>query len=238
VALLYTQDEQGGMQMHCTATAFQKVDGGYLFSTASHCAVQPKGMGAAELTYSEGLEITNAAYFMSLDENSGTKTFLKATVVACGYEDKGDDFCIFYVKTDESFPIVALGEDSTDITGEDVVNISSPYGLGKQTFYGRITMPKLDRTVIIDEINWTHTVLLEIPGAGPGSSGSTIMCLNQHAVCAFLVGHLGSDAIVVGIPVSKFKTFLDNVEKCNDDYYMTDTDKADTTYSISKCKKK
>jgi hypothetical protein len=87
-------------------------------------------------------------------------------------------------------------------------------------FFGRITLPKLDRSVVVDDINWTHSVLLQLPGTNGGSSGSAIVCLDQHAVCAFLVGTLGGTTIVA-IPVSRFKDFLNNVKTCQVKKYVT-----------------
>ena len=222
VTLLYAQDDSGTMKMRCTATAFEKVDGGYLFVSAAHCATDKDGQ--------KHEEIENAAFFVTPDENSGEKTFLRAATVACGHKDRSDDFCVFYVKTAQKFPVVSMGDDSTNMAGEEVVNVASPEGLGKQVFYGRITMAKLDRSVVIDDINWSHTVLLQLPGTNGGSSGSAIICLSQHAVCAFLVGII-SDTTVVGIPVSRFKAFLHDVKTCEAKNYILDTNAAEDGFS-------
>ena len=40
VTLLYAQADDGAMKMRCTATAFEKVDAGYLFASAAHCATE------------------------------------------------------------------------------------------------------------------------------------------------------------------------------------------------------
>jgi len=226
VTLLYTQSESGSMNMHCTATAFEKVEGGYIFATAAHCAVDN------DIESNKYGEIVNTEYFITPDETASSKTFLKAEVIACGKQEKGDDFCLVYVKTDTIFPIVSIGVDSTNLGGESIVNVSSPLGLGKQTFYGRITSPKLDRSVVIDSINWTHTVLMQLPGTNSGSSGSAVICLQQHSVCGFLVGIIGTSTIVA-VPVSKFTTFLANVKECRTKEYLSNENLEDSVFKFS-----
>lgn len=222
VTLLYAQDESGTMTMRCTATAFEKLAAGYLFASAAHCATSIDKQSREKLDKVE--------FFITPDEKQGTKTFVRATIVACGYRDDGDDFCVFYVKTEQNFPLVPLGVDSSSLAGEEVVNVASPEGLGKQVFFGRITMPKLDRSIVIDDLNWSRTVLLQLPGTNGGSSGSAIVCLNQHAVCAFLVGTIGGTTIV-GIPVSRFKVFLSDVKACRSKNYVEDRNTAGDDFS-------
>jgi hypothetical protein len=228
VTLLYTQDDMGTMDMRCTATAFEAVSNGYLFSTAAHCAVE----NSAESD--EFGKIKNASFFITLDEAASTKTFLKANVIACGKQIKGNDFCIIYVKTANLFPVVPIGKDAAKLVGESVVNVSSPLGLGKQTFYGRITLPILDRSVVVDQMNWTHTVLMQLPGTNSGSSGSAIVCLEQHAICGFLVGTIAGST-VVAVPVSRFSNFLTTVKACKKDEFLENTNAEDVAFSF-KCK--
>lgn len=225
VTLLYAQDEGGAMKMRCTATAFEKVENGYLFSTAAHCAVVEDD---DESSMPDKVE--NTAFFITPDEAAEVKTFIRTTVVACGYQAKGDDFCVFFAKTSQDFPVVPIGEDSIGVAGEEVVNVASPEGLGKQVFYGRITSPRVDRAIAVNKINWTHTVLLQLPGTNGGSSGSSVVCLKQHAVCAFLVGNIGGTTIVA-IPVSRFKTFVNDVKTCKEKKYIVDTNADDSEFS-------
>ena len=222
VTLLYSQDDSGTMVMRCTATAFEKTSTGYLFVSAAHCATHKNPQSREEVERTD--------FFVTADEAKEAKTFLRAQVVACGYKDRSDDFCIFFVKTVQPFPVISLGNDSTNVAGEEVVNVASPEGLGKQVFYGRITMPKLDRSVIVDDINWSHTVLLQLPGTNGGSSGSSIVCLSQRAVCSFLVGTIGGTT-VVGIPVSRFKTFLSDVKTCQNKNYILSMNPTDGDFS-------
>lgn len=217
--LLFSQNEDGGMKMLCTATAIEKTEKGYVFVTAAHCA--SKDNDETEKAYAE-----KTSFFISADEHH-TKTFIQANVLSCGYQSRGDDFCLFSVESSEKFPVVRLGEDSTSRSGDQIVNIASPMGLGKQVFYGRVTMPRLDRTLRQGEINWTNAVLVQLPGTNGGSSGSAVVCLDQQAICGFLVGIYG-DTTQVAIPVSRFKKFRDEVNSHTYKYFETDPD-ADAT---------
>lgn len=202
VVLLYEQDDQGSMKMLCTATAIEKNATGYVFVTAAHCASsdnEEKKLVKAEV---------KKFFFVTFDE-AGSKNFSKAKLLNCGYQHAGDDFCQFQVDSDKSIPVVALGDDPA-AGGEEIVNVASPLGLGKQVFRGYVSSPKLDRDVRVNDINWTNTVLLQLPGTNGGSSGSAIVCVEQKAICSFLVGVIDSTEIVA-IPVSRFKTFRQQV---------------------------
>ena len=211
--LLYDQDETGGMHMLCTATAIEKDKGTYLFATAAHCA--------SEDNSDTHRAVAEKKFFYVSSDEIHSKTFIRANVVACGYQSRGDDFCLFSVTTDQKFPIVPVGVDAVTRGGEEIVNIAGPQGLGKQVFYGRITMPKLDRPVVVSSINWTNAVLLSLPGTNGGSSGSSIICMSQHAICGFLVGTIG-DTTDVAVPVSRFKDFMAAVKAHTYKYYDPD----------------
>jgi S1-C subfamily serine protease len=202
-ALLYSQDEDGNMHMRCTTTSFEKTAKGYLFVSASHCAGE-------EDPVDKTVTPENTFFFITPDEGH-TKRFLRADVVVCGYRHRGDDFCIFEAITDMTFPIVAIGEDATSKAGEPIINVASPLGLGKQTFHGTISSPRVDRSIIQDDINWTNAMLLQLPGTNGGSSGSAIICEHQQAICGFLVGTIAQTE-VVAIPVSRFKQFRQMVK--------------------------
>lgn len=203
VVLLYKQDDQGSMKMLCTATAIEKNAAGYEFVTAAHCAskddtekkrVQPE---------------TKSYFFVTLDETKDKK-FIRAKLLNCGYQHAGDDFCQFQVDTDQKLPVVAVGKDPS-FGGEEIVNVASPLGLGKQVFRGFISSAKLDRDVRVDDINWQESILLQLPGTNGGSSGSAIVCLSQKAICAFLVGSI-EETEIVAIPASRLKTFQDQIK--------------------------
>ena len=191
-ALLYAQEEGGGMKMRCTATAIEKNATGYIFVTAAHCACEDND----EKLITSPLK----TFFFITGDEGVSKDFLRATVTGCGYQHRGDDFALFQVDTKAVFPIIPLGTDPKIL--DRIVNVASPLGLGKQVFFGTVSSPTLDRPVIQDDINWTKAVLLQLFGVNGGSSGSSAVCLDQRAICAFVVGNIG-ETNIVAMPVSR-----------------------------------
>jgi S1-C subfamily serine protease len=196
--ILYKQGEDGTMNMLCTVTAIEKTEKGYRFVTAAHCV-------ADDDEEHKKVDVRKTFFFITLD-TAGSKEFLKAKVIVAGYQHRGDDFSLLDTETDTKIPIVALGDDVVSHDSHPVINIAAPQGLGKQVFRGAVSSPKLDRSVVSNDINWTDAMLLQMPGTNGGSSGSTVISLEQRAVCGFLVGSIGGTSIVA-IPVSKFKKF-------------------------------
>lgn len=201
VALLYTQDESGGMHAACTATAYRKIDGGYRFASAAHCV---KG--------DDDDDQKQEKFFLTSDKKN-EKNFISANLIEAGDKNAGDDFSIFEVKTAEVFEVTPLGDDSKLISGERVVDVAAPLGLGKQYFEGYVSAPKLDRPAIdADEVKWQNVMLVEI-GGGPGSSGSAIVDVQQEAIVGFLVGHFNNAEVgFIVVPVSQFKAFEAKVD--------------------------
>lgn len=198
-ALLYTQDEAGGMHMDCTATAYRKTATGYRFVSATHCV---QGSTDDE----------NAETHFFLTSDSAEKTFIPAKLVRAGNRSTGDDFSIFEVVTSQTFETIPLGDSTTLVAGSHVVNVASPLGLGKQYFEGYISAPKIDRPAIdAGEVKW-HNVMLVHIGGGPGSSGSSIISEDQHAIVGFLVGGFGADIGKIIVPVSTFIAFEKQVD--------------------------
>lgn len=190
--LLYSQDQSGGMKMRCTATAIEKTPTGYEFATAAHC-------GCKDNIQHKTVSPENTFFYITRDA-SKEKVYVKATIDGCGYRQNGDDLMLLSIETKETFPIVKLGKDPAVL--EQVVNVASPLGLGRQVFLGSVTSPVLDRPVIADNINWTGAVLLQMFGTAGGSSGSSAVCLDQQAICAFVVGVI-SDTTITAMPVSR-----------------------------------
>ena len=79
---------------------------------------------------------------------------MRATPVGCGYRHKGkDDFALFHVDTDKKFPYRAYRFKDPQVL-DQVVNVASPLGLGKQVMLGNISSNILNRPVISKDINW------------------------------------------------------------------------------------
>lgn len=199
VVLLYAQDEQGGMKMRCTATAYRRKDEKdgtkkTRFVSAAHCV---------EGDTDE--EQSKQRFFITLDAE-GTKTFLPAILVKAGDKKKGDDFSIFEVEGDK-FPVIPVGDNKSLTVGDQVVDVSSPFGLGKIYFEGYIGSLRIDRPPIEGgDIEWNNIMIVEI-GAGPGSSGSAVVSVDQKAIIGFLVGAFNGNVGVITMPVDKFKAF-------------------------------
>jgi len=197
VVLLYSQSEDGGQHMRCTATAYRALDknAGYRFASASHCV---PGTNAREQQ--------TIKYFITTD-SVGSKTFIPAVLIAAGDKSIGDDFSIFEVKTDLKFDVMPLGDSDKVILGEKVIDVASPFGLGKQYFEGYVSMLLLDRPPLdAGDVQWTNVMLVFI-GSGPGSSGSAVISEDQKAIIGFLVGGVNANIGAIVVPVSKFKAF-------------------------------
>jgi S1-C subfamily serine protease len=195
-ALLYSQNDDGGMRMRCTATAFEKSKTGYLFVSAAHCV-------ATDDTQHERVEVERTRFYITYDE-SGDKKFYPAKIVMVGYQHRGEDFSIFDVKTEEVWETTPLGDEGKEVVGSPLINVASPGGFGKQVFHGWVSSLFIDRPIVEGDINWTGTMFLQIE-SGPGSSGSALISVGQRAIVAFLVGHASGN--VIAMPVSRFKKF-------------------------------
>jgi S1-C subfamily serine protease len=213
--LLYSQDSEGGMKMKCTATAIDKTKDSTIFVTAAHC-------GAVDDTITKTVSPEKTFFFITSDQ-VGDKTFLKAEPIGAGYRHRGDDFMLFEVKTTHEFPIIALGRDP--VVMESIVNIASPLGLGKQVFLGIVSSATLDRPIIEEDINWTNAVTLQLFGTDGGSSGSAVVCLDQKAVCAFVVGSIDKTTMIA-MPVSRLIELRKGLADGTYKYWQKDPDVA------------
>jgi hypothetical protein len=211
--LLYRQTESGSMDMVCTGTAIEKTDKGYVFVTASHC-------GCDEDKSKNVVSPEKASFFISPDI-TGNKLYLKATPEGCGFRSRGDDFFILSTDATVAFPIIPTGTDPKLM--DEVINVGGPLGLGKQVFTGSISSPILDRPVIFEDINWENAIMLQMFGINGGSSGSSLVCLNQHAICGFVVGSIDRTS-VVAMPVSRFTKFRAELKTGTYRWYRKDSD--------------
>ena len=211
--LLYGQSDGGDMKMRCTATAIEKNATGYVFATAAHCACEDN-----EETHTASAE---KVFFFITSDDQKEKTFLAAKPIACGYQHAGDDFSLFQVDTDSKFPVVELGEDAKPM--DAIANVASPLGLGRQIFVGSVTATDLQRPVVLEDINWTHTALLQLFGTDGGSSGSAVICLDQKKICAFVVGTYNRSSIVA-MPVSRLVKMRADLKAGTYKHYEADPD--------------
>lgn len=205
VALLYAQDEKGGMVMRCTATAFDKTRKGYKLISAAHC------IGSDDTNKERSAKSKNIPFFVTFDETQAVKKFHPARVEWVGYQHHGHDFAVFFVETEETWEIIPLGDEKKLKADAAILNVASPLGLGIQVIRGTISSVYLDRPVIQGDINWRGSMLLSIPTVGGGSSGSAVISTEQEAIVGFLVGTIGGNNITA-IPVSAFKAVREQIE--------------------------
>ena len=161
-------------------------------------------------------------FFITADENV-SKDFMRAMPVGCGYRHKGDDFALFHVDTDKKFPVVPIGKDPQVL--DQVVNVASPLGLGKQVMLGSISSNVLNRPVIEEDINWEGVLLLQMFGVDGGSSGSSLICVDQKAVCGFVVGSVNKSSMTA-MPVSRFVKFREQLNAGKYHWWVADPDEA------------
>jgi hypothetical protein len=201
--LLFGQQVDGTMKMACTVTAFErnaKDHEVYLFATAAHCL-------ATDDKEHEKVELEAKNYFITFDE-PGSKNYYEAKILAAGYQSRGDDFAVLEVRLPHlDIAVVPLAKQEATL-GEPLINIASPGGYGKQLFTGHISSTKLDRPVMVEDINWKNALLIQMSSGG-GSSGSSLVSVTQEGIVAFLVGHMSTSGVatVVAIPASRFQKF-------------------------------
>lgn len=212
--LLYAQGDDGSLKMRCTATFIEKNSTGYVAVSAAHCACIDD-----ENTHTVSPEKT---FFYITSDDTDNKDFIRAKPIGCGYRHAGDDFSLFQVTTAHNFPVVPLGADPTVM--EPIINVASPLGLGKQVFTGDVSSAILNRPVIQDDINWTHAVLLQLFGTDGGSSGSSVICADQRAICAFIVGTYDKTSIVA-LPVSRLVRLRKELAAGEYKHWVSDPDK-------------
>jgi hypothetical protein len=194
---LYTEKEDGGMEMSCTATAFESkpVKSSHIvrFVTASHC-----------------VEKASTHYYI-LDGDGYTKVFLPVVLIGAGNEAIGNDFAVFELSIKQDIPIIQLGEDPHDLEDQDVLTVSDTLGLGKQVLRGYVSRLTLDRVIGTKDSNWDGYLLLQLNGSSTGSSGSAIICLKQDKICGFLVGEI-NHVVVVASKVSDFNVWYEKLK--------------------------
>jgi S1-C subfamily serine protease len=201
------------MEMRCTATAIDQDKTTYTFVTAAHCGCvdnPSRNVVTAEKTF----------FFISPDV-IGDKIYLKATPKGCGYRTKGDDFLLLTVDKSFKFPVIPLGKDPKLL--DEIINVGGPLGMGKQVFLGSVSSPSVDRPITDGDIQWTNAVLLQEFGVNGGSSGSSAVCIDQHAICAFVVGSV-AETTTVAMPVSRLLKFREQLAAGKYRWYQADPD--------------
>lgn len=189
VVLLFSQTENGGLRLRCTATAFAPVKDQMMFLTAAHCVT--KDLKTVE----------RDPIFLSLDE-ADKKSFVRATIRVVGRAEEGYDFAILTAPL--MVPATPLGNENDEQDGAEVFNVAAPLGLGKVIFRGSLALRKIDRPLRDDGrgINWQGGMLVQLPSEG-GSSGSAVVSASGKII-GIIVG--GVNRLTIAIPVSRFSS--------------------------------
>lgn len=191
VALIYASPSQGKKIFGCTATAFQEVDEGYLFISAAHCVIGTPG-----------------DIFLSPD-TSNPEIYYPAKVLAYGDLNSDVDYSVLYIKAPHgAFKMIRFGHNPTQ-PGEAIFSVSAPDGVGKALLRGVIAILSLPHHEVVNiqayRDDWKGDILMELPGEYPGSSGSTIICEDQMAVCGIIAGHMPGGSVAQ--PIEKFEVW-------------------------------
>ena len=187
-------DEGDGTHFTCTATAYQKIKGGYLLLSAGHCI--------------DNRDTSN--FFVKTDVDD-TLPAMPVTVIKYGF-DSGADFSILELDTKLSFPTIQLGSEDELAINDGIENVSFALGIAKQFNNGWVASEVLKNNDVSkqsDKLLVAH-FLVDVDGAG-GSSGSAIVSKRTHHIDGILTTGWEGAVIGMGIePISRFYAFRAN----------------------------
>jgi hypothetical protein len=179
---LYVKDDVSPARFECTATAFQRVDGGYYLLTAGHCIEQ-----APDAQYSVSEQIG-----MPREEVRVVKYF----------RDDLLDFAVIQFLTPKKYPVIPLGRDQ--VVGVQIMNPNFSFGLVKQVSIGMFSSVQMSH--VQDCESCEGKSLVQIFG-GPGASGSAVIANGKIvAVVTALLEDMNVGLVVT--PISRYPAFL------------------------------
>lgn len=191
----------------CTATAFEKKNGAYLFLTASHCLV--------ELNRNKNIvSISPRTWYLSLDYEESfasrdPEKMFPVKIVAVGNPALGYDMAVLEVVLNKPITTIPLAF-SDPKAGEPIINVGAPADRKKQLFRGHVRTEKFGHSIITWRgFRWRDAVILDMSAGAShdGTSGSAIISEKDQSVVGILVGRrfAGKE---VALPVSQFRDFL------------------------------
>jgi hypothetical protein len=210
VALLYRQTDTGGMEMICTATAFERIAGKTMYLTAAHCVTEdePSAIGKSR--------VVDAPLFLSTDDRDA-KDYVRASVIEVGVKEKGYDYAVLSSALD--LPRLLIGDERLERDYVRIRCVGAPAGVGKVMGFGHVALRHIDRPLKFDEqkINWAGAALVSVDDVEGGSSGSAIVSEDTGKIIGILVGTYKS--MVIAVPASRVAT----QEKANILYRFSNT---------------
>lgn len=176
----------------CTATAYEKVKGGYLLISAGHCI--------------DGRDMLNFSVRTDVDDSL---PYMPVEVVKYALTENLD-FSILMLKTDRKFPTIQIGSEEELAVGDAIENVSFALGIAKQFSNGYVATDLLhsnEETSGSSAMWLLNHFLVEVDGAG-GSSGSAIVSKENHQIVGLLVAGISGEQIGHSIiPMSAFYAF-------------------------------
>lgn len=195
-AQLFVNDE-GDKRFLCTATAFAKEGKITYLISAAHCASEDDALSGR-------VNISKEDFFINFNDDLRAGTYYPVKIIGAGYQHAGDDLLFLAAELDRDIEIIPLAENEATL-GENITNVACPGGYGKQLFRGSVSLTKVLRSLVFNDINWTNNMFVQ-GEVGPGSSGSSVASVRQKAIVAIVVGRLGNSPSVVTVPVSRVKS--------------------------------
>jgi hypothetical protein len=162
----------------CTGFIFQADATGYLIMSAGHCVDKDP----ADSTY-------------SVAEQIGSPTMPVECVFARLVQGKDyGDVSIFHLTTTKKYPVLELGDESSEHLGSEIINPNFALGLSKQLAKGQIVSEPIGG---LESCDMCQGQFILHETAGRGASGSPVISAVTHKVVGILVGEIELDGYTV-----------------------------------------
>jgi len=174
---LYHRSPKGEDTFICTATAFEKISGGYNLLTAGHC-----------------VDGTPAEDIFTVSDDLGNPA-VPVRIVKARRDETGQDFAIFELKTAGKYPVIPLGDERDSRVGDATLNVNFALELGKQFTRGIVASAgiyKHPRYFIVDEYG------------NAGASGSAVVSDKTHKIIGVTIAMTGRAG--VGMFIERIST--------------------------------
>jgi hypothetical protein len=175
---LYHRNPKGDDTFICTATAFEKIPGGYNLLSAGHC-----------------VDGTPAEDIFTVSDDLGHPA-VPVRVVKARREANGEDFAVFELKTAGKYSVIPLGDERDTRVGDETLNVNFALALGKQFTRGMVASAgiyKFPKYFLVDEYG-NH-----------GASGSAVVSAKTHRIIGVTIGMTGEAG--VGLFIERISTF-------------------------------
>ena len=187
--LLYGNSKSDQVENHamCSATAFRKVQGGYLLLSAGHCTKEgTPDEFPTDLTYTVSSDV-------------GTPTYPVKLLKFAFKPEINLDFSIFFFPTTLKFPTIELGDEQGEIIGAATYNFNFSKGVVKMLAKGVVVSSLVPQ----DE---PKNLFLVDQFAASGASGSAIISEKTHKIIGIVSYGWETRTMPEGIvPISAIK---------------------------------